>query len=98
MRTFLDISRSVNGDFSANFYMKEASIDLNAELKYPEHIADDYAAMFKSKLNKKFINYISNDDLGYMTYSVNSEALWHIYPRLIQETYASSGRGIHRGI
>ena len=93
MSSFMDIGNNLNGDIMANFYMRETTVDLDAEFRYPENLIDEYTNMFKSKLDKKFINYISEDDMGYMTYTVNSEALWEAYPKMIQESMGFGEEG-----
>jgi len=77
------------GDLLAEMYFEEDQIRLAARLDYSDHLDDSYANIFDSKLNKKMLNYISNDALGYYTFSASTEGMLEEYPSIYKDILTS---------
>lgn len=75
------------GELTSNLYFEEtqARIDFNVTLS--DKLAKSYKRILDKKINKKFFNYINEDEfLGYMTYNINVKNTLEEYPKFVAET------------
>src|SRR5690606_15332191 len=67
------------------FEETQARIDFNVTLS--DKLAKSYKRILDKKINKKFFNYINEDEfLGYMTYNINVKNTLEEYPKFVAET------------
>lgn len=72
----------------ANLYLEEDLMKLEATYTMSPSMANSYKKMTSRPLNKKFLNYINEDNLiAYLSYAMDTEETLKEYPKLIKEVY-----------
>ena len=73
-----------NGRVIANGYIEETQLRMDLEMTYYGDLEETYSKIFSQKIDKSYGNFLSDNDLGFMSISANTEEILNEYPKLIQ--------------
>jgi len=64
----------LGGNYISDLFLEEDKISLKSKVIYSDNVKNAINNIYKSKINKNLISFVSNDVLGYWSFSVNTEA------------------------
>ena len=73
-----------NGEMITDLYLEEDQIRMDGKMKYYGDIQKAYKKIFSQKINPSFTKMVSENDLGYISMSSNTEAFLEEYPNIIE--------------
>ncbi len=83
-------SMYADSGMSAKLYAETDKMRLTTTYSMSESMAKSYKKIMKHKLNRKFLNYVNQDQMiGYMSYAVNTEAALTEYPKILKSLYGN---------
>lgn len=87
---WLGIESYLSADYSGNLFLESDKINLVSKVDYDNKMAETLKNIYSTKLNKKFINYMSGDVLGYMSFSFSTEDLLIESENITKEFFENS--------
>jgi len=91
LNTISGIQSSLYGFESvvANLYLEEDGMRMSTEMEVNEDWQKIFKKIYKSKMNKNFFKYFNqNEALGYMSFSMDMEAVFEEYPTMMANIYS----------
>ena len=83
-------SMYANNGLTAKLFLENDKMVLNTKYTMSDQMADSYKKMTSRKLNKKFLDYVNEDRMiGFMSYSIDTEAMLEEYPKLMKSIYSN---------
>lgn len=80
----LSLGNFFGGQIACDLFLRETSINLDAKITYSDKLTADYSNILSQKIDKKFTNYLSSSDVGYISSSYSTEDLLNAYPNIIE--------------
>lgn len=84
MRSIFSFSNFFSGELNADLFLNETSIDIASSMTYFGEANETYERIMSQKIDKKFIKFIADDDIGYLSTSFNTEEAILAYPDVLE--------------
>jgi len=88
MSGIFGLSNMFSGELMVNGYMRDDELAIEADMEYFGRLKSSYNNVMDAKLNKKMLSLISEQDMGFATVSLNTEAVVQEYPTILAELAA----------
>lgn len=77
-----------NGNIQANLFLSDKDIRLQTKITYGGKLQDSFEKVMSQKMNKKLTKFVSDSDLGFFSFSFDTEEMMNTYPLIIEEMAA----------
>lgn len=89
MRGLMSMTNFFQGMVTTDLYLGEEDITTRSEMEFFGEMQEHYANIMSSKIDKKFVKYLSNDDIGYMSMSSDMEEALKAYPYIVEGMFST---------
>ncbi|WP_270087619.1 hypothetical protein [Sphingobacterium sp. SYP-B4668] len=77
------------GEISMDLIVDKNKLKIVGDMDVDKEILADYKAIYKRKINPKFLKFVDKDVVGFLSFNVNTEGYLKFMPKFTERYYAS---------